>query len=213
MKKYLNSNEMEDILYIYHLANTSESIVDNWTSRNNMTKNEAKYLRTAITYTNKFLEECMLRLEEKERQKVLKRTIKASKKPIIIIDEWMKNRILGTYEKEMEIVKIERPSFEKVSLLAMKTVCEDCTNHFSNCEFYDILEDNLLPRAERERNCPYAFLSTEKELEKQENLKRLEEEKKLIKANKSKRKQKKQKNRYDEDEEIIEYNFKTKHIK
>ena len=204
---------MEDILYAYHLANTSENTVENWTSRGNMTKNEAKYLRTAITYTNKFLQECMLRLDDKERKKVLQRTIKASKKPIIIIDEWMKRRILGPYEKEMEVVKIERTNFEKVALLAMKTVCEDCTNHFSSCEFYDILENNLIPRSEKEKNCPYCFLSTEKELERQENLRKLEEEKRIIKANKSKRKQKKQKNRYDEDEDLIEYNFKTKYIK
>lgn len=205
MKKYLNSNEMLDLLFAYHLADTSEKTVENWTSRGNMTKNEAKYLRTAITYTQKFIKECMERLDCKERSKVLKRTIKSAEKPIIFVDEWMRQRVMGEYEKELETVKISRKKFEKVSLLAMKAVCEDCTDNFSNCWLYDIFDDCLLPRAEKERNCPYCFLSNEKQLEKEENLRRLEEERKLKSKQKSKRKQKKNKNRFDEDDEVIEY--------
>ena len=208
MKKYLNSDEMMDFLMTYHLAEVSEKVVNSWTDRGNMTKNEAKYLRTAITYTRKFMTEVLLRLDENERKKVAQRTIKASEKPILFLDEWMKQRIMGTYEKELETVKISREKFEKIALLSMKTSCEDCPGSFNKCQIYDMYEDLLLPKAERERNCPYAFLSNEKELEKQENLKRIEEERKLVKSNKSKRKQKKLKNRYDEDDEIIEYNFK-----
>lgn len=209
MKKYLNNNEMNDLLYAYHLANTSEKTVEGWTTRGNMTKNEAKYLRTAITYTQKFIKEVLGRLDNKERDKVLKRTIKNSDKPIIIVDEWMKQRVLGPLESENEIVKIERPKFEKIAILAMKTTCEDCTGHFSQCSLYDIFEDSLLPRAERERNCPYSFLSDEKQAEREEMLKKFEEDKKRIEERKSKRKSRKNKNRFDEDEEIYEYNFKS----
>ncbi|WP_122639853.1 DUF5651 domain-containing protein [Romboutsia sp. Marseille-P6047] len=210
MKKYLNSNEMLDILFVYHLADTSEKIVESWTSRSNMTKNEAKYLRTSITYAQKFLTGVRDRLDNKEQEKLSKRTIKASEKPIIFVDEWMKQRVMGTYEKELEIVKIGRSKFKKVALLAMKAVCEDCTDSFATCSLYDIFEDCLMPRADREKNCPYCFLSKEKEEQRQENLKRLEEEKRLRAEQKSKRKQRKQKNRYDEEDEIIEYNFKTR---
>ena len=96
MKKYLNSDEMMDFLMTYHLAEVSEKVVNSWTDRGNMTKNEAKYLRTAITYTRKFMTEVLLRLDEKERKKVAQRTIKASEKPILFLDEWMKQRIMGT---------------------------------------------------------------------------------------------------------------------
>ena len=210
MKKYLNNNEMNDLLYTYHLADTSKKTVQGWTTRGNMTKNEAKYLRTAITYTQKFINEVLGRLDNKERDKVLKRTIKNSDKPVIIIDEWMKQRILGPLESEHEIVKIERTKFEKVAILAMKTTCEDCTEHFSQCSLYDIFEDTLLPRAERERNCPYSFLSAKEKAKREEMLKKLEEDKKHIGEKKSKRKNRKNKNRFDEDEEIYEYNFKSK---
>lgn len=91
----------------------------------------------------------------------------------------------------------------------MKTTCEDCTGHFSQCSLYDIFEDSLLPRAERERNCPYCFLSDEKQAEREEMLKKLEEDKKRIEERRSKRKSRKNKNRFDEDEEIYEYNFKS----
>ena len=100
MKKYLNNNEMNDLLYAYHLADTSEKTVEGWTTRGN-------------TYTQKFIKEVLGRLDNKERDKVLKRTIKNSDKPIIIVDEWMKQRVLGPLESENEIVKIERPKFEK----------------------------------------------------------------------------------------------------
>lgn len=210
MKKYLNNNEMNDLLYAYHLADTSEKTVEGWTTRGNMTKNEAKYLRTAITYTQKFINEVLGRLDNKERDKVLKRTIKNSDKPVIIVDEWMKQRILGPLEVEYEIVKIERPKFEKVAILAMKTTCEDCTEHFLQCSLYDIFEDTLLPRAETNKNCPYSFLSAKEKAKREEMLKKLEEDKKRIEEKKSKRKNRKNKNRFDEDEEIYEYNFKTK---
>lgn len=210
MKKYLNNNEMNDLLYAYHLADTSRKTVQGWTSRGNMTKNEAKYLRTAITYTQKFIDGVLERLDKKEKDKVSKRTVKYADKPVIIMDEYMKQRILGPLETEYETVKIERPKFEKIAILAMKTTCEDCTGHFSQCSLYDIFEDSLLPRAERERNCPYSFLSDEKQAEREEMLKKLEEDKKCIEERKSKRKSRKNKNRFDEDEEIYEYNFKSK---
>lgn len=207
MKKYLNSNEMLDILFAYHLADTSEKTVNSWTSRGNMTKTEAKYLKTAATYTRKFIEEVMLRLDEKEKTKVAKRTKKAYDKPIIFIDKWMQDRIMGTYEKESETVKVGRKKLEKVALLAMKAVCEDCTDSFSSCWLYDIFDDWLMTRADREKNCPYCFLSNEKQAEREKNLKKLEEEKRLKKESKSKRKAKKHKNRFDEEDEVIEYNF------
>ena len=210
MKKYLNNNEMNDLLYAYHLATTSKKTVQGWTTRGNMTKNEAKYLRTAITYTQKFINEVLDRLDNKEKDKVKKRTIKVSNKPVIILDEWMEKRILGPLESEYEIVKIERTKFEKVAILAMKTTCEDCTEHFSQCSLYDIFEDTLLPRAEINKNCPYSFLSDKEKAIREEMLKKLEEDKKRIGEKKSKRKNRKNKNRFDEDEEIYEYNFKTK---
>ena len=197
MKKYLNNNEMNDLLYAYHLADTSKKTVEGWTSRCNMTKNEAKYLRTAITYTQKFINEVLNRLDNKEKDKVLKRTIKASNKPIIILDEWMKQRILGPLESEHKIVKIERTKFEKVAILAMKTTCEDCTEHFSQCSLYDIFEESLLPRAEINKNCPYSFLSDKEKAIREEMIKKLEEDKKRIREKKSKRKNRKNKNRFD----------------
>ena len=207
MKKYLNSDEMLDLLFAYHLADTSERTVNTWVDRGNMTKNEAKFLRMAITYTQKFIKELLGRLEPKEREKVIKRTIKAAEKPLIFIDKWMEDRVMGKYKKEMDVVKIDRQDFEKVALLSMKTSCEDCQGNFNECPIYDIYEDLILPRAEREKNCPYAYLSPQKEEERQANLRKLEEERKAKQAAKGKRKSKKNKNRYDEDDEIFEYNF------
>ncbi|MEG1871227.1 MAG: DUF5651 domain-containing protein, partial [Peptostreptococcaceae bacterium] len=97
----------------------------------------------------------------------------------------------------------ERSQLEKLAYVAIQTTCRDCTKKYSTCELYDILEDNLVPRCEQNNNCAYSYIS--------EEMKRKREEKKQAKLeskNKtSKRSTNKKRNRFDEDEEIIEYNF------
>ena len=60
--------------------------------------------------------------------------------------------------------------------------------------------------------CPYAYISDEKRLEMQKE-KELRELKKLEKKAGSKRSRKKKANRYDEDDEVIEYNFVSSKVK
>lgn len=201
MKRYLNSKEMNDLLFIYYLTQIDNEIVDNWVKRSNMTSNEAKWIRTAITYNKKAIGSILERLEDKEIQKFMKRTIRADNEEVRIVDKWMKDRIFGTYETEFEIVKVERPEFEKLCLACIQSYCEDCKESFSNCDIYDVFENNIVSRAEIKHNCPYAYYS-EETIKK---IKALEAEAAKIKKDDtgkkkiSKRKQRKIKNRFDED--------------
>lgn len=126
MKKYLNSKEMNDLLFIYHLAAIDQEVINQWIPRGNMTSNEAKWIRTAITYNKKALSSILARLEPKESSKFMKRTIKAQNEAIRIVDKWMHDRVFGTYETEFEVVKIERPNFEKLCMACIQSHCEDC---------------------------------------------------------------------------------------
>lgn len=198
MKKYLNSSEMNDLLFIFHMIETNTSIVNEWIKRGNMTSNEAKWIRTAITYNIKAMRSILDRLDPKEKSKFAKRTVKAQNEAIRIIDKWMYDRVFGTFETEFEVVKIERPEFEKLGMACIQAHCEDCNEHFSKCDIYDIFDNNMMNRAEVKNNCPYAFHS-EKKLEELKALKAELEEKRKNGKKISKRKQKKIANRFDEE--------------
>ena len=197
MKKYLNNNELNDLLFIYHMIETDTSIVNDWIKRGNMTSNAAKWIRTAITYNIKAMRSILDRLDPKEKSKFAKRTVKAQNEAIRIIDKWMYDRVFGTFETEFEVVKIERPEFEKLGMACIQAHCEDCNEHFSKCDIYDIFDNNMMNRAEIKNNCPYAFHS-EKKLEEIKAIKAEMEEKRKNKKI-SKRKQKKIANRFDEE--------------
>lgn len=197
MKKYLNNNELNDLLFIYHMIETDTSIVNDWVKRGNMTSNEAKWIRTAITYNIKAMRSILDRLDPKEKSKFAKRTVKAQNEAIRIIDKWMYDRVFGTFETEFEVVKIERPEFERLGMACIQAHCEDCNEHFSKCDIYDIFDNNMMNRAEIKNNCPYAFHS-EKRIAEIKAMKAEMEEKKRNKKI-SKRKQKKIANRFDEE--------------
>lgn len=206
MKDYLNNKQMNDILFTFHLLEQNSKMVNEWQKHNSLTTTEAGHLRKAITWTEKFIESVLVRLGPKEVDKVRKRTVKAMDEPIRIIDKWMEQRIFGTFDSEYEIVKVERPQFEKLSMACIQAHCQDCKNSFNDCDIYDVFEDNLVPRAELKCNCPYSFDS-------EKTIKEREEKSKAILKSKDKlsnRKAKKLKNRFDKEDEIIEYNFTPK---
>ena len=199
MKKYLNSKEMNDLLFIYHLAEIDKEVIEQWIERGNMTSDEAKWIRTALTYNKKALTSILARLETKESTKFMKRTIRADNEPIRIVDKWMHDRILGIYETEAKIVKIERSEFEKLCMACIQAHCEDCNESFANCDIYDILDDNMMNRAEIKHNCPFAYHSEKTIAEIKARRAEMQEAKRNGKKKISKRKQKKIANRFDEE--------------
>ena len=209
MKDYLNNKQMNDLLFTFHLLEQNTKTVNEWQKHNNLTTTEAGHLRKAITWTEKFVEAVLSRMGPKEVNKVHKRTIKAMEEPVRIIDKWMEQRIFGTFDTEFEIVKIERPQFEKLCMACIGHYCEDCKNSYNDCDIYDILDDNLMARAELKPNCPYAY-DSEKTIEKK---KEKEQARLEAKGKVSKRKAKKNKNKFDEDDDVIEYNFTPKGVK
>lgn len=208
LKDYLSAKDMNDLLFISHLLETNFNTLENWKQHENITKEEAKYLKTAITYTEKFLSQVFKRMPEKENEKFIKRCVKAENEPVRILDKWMHDRILGKFETEHEVVKIERPQLEKLALACIQSHCEDCTESYNSCDIYDIMEDNLIPRCEHLKNCPYAYWSAEtiNKMQKAVAKRKAEQEEKKSKG----RKAKKNKNRFDEDDEIFEYKLERK---
>ena len=196
MKNYFTSGELNDLLLVKHLMDLNIKISKEWLERGNLLEEEFSLINSGTSNIEKFLGSIISRMPLKEVEKFCKRTKRAQEDPIRIIDKWMQDRIFGTYETEYEIVKTERPKFEKLAFIAMGSNCRDGKRDFSNCDMYDILEDAMVPRHEIKKNCPYAFTSIEK----------LNDKSKKIKTE-SKRAKNKKANRFDEDKDDIEYNF------
>ncbi len=206
MKQYFSNKEMNDLLFTSHLLDLNAKIAEDWFARGNLLEEEYNTLNQGVSYIEKFLESILRRMPEKEIEKFAKRTIRAQEDPIRIVDKWMQDRVFGTFETEYKIVKTERPQFEKLALIGINAHCKDCNDHYNDCDMYDILDDAMIPRTEIKNNCPYAFISEQRKKEIEEK-KRAREEKKATKSERAKRKKA---NRFDEDEEVIEYNFTPK---
>ena len=77
--------------------------------------------------------------------------------------------------------------------------CKNCTTEHTECDLYGIFDDLRMDGFNLFENCPYSFKEKEDSTDK--------------KKKKSRRYMKKHDNRYDDDEDVYEYNFKIKNIK
>ena len=207
MFNYLNHKQINDMMLLFCVGDKVEEIVNTWVQYENMTKEEAKYIRTSRTYYNKFFDSIQARLSDKEAAKLVKRY---SNFHLSIQDKWLLKKFQDDINEAAKIVRMERDIFDKFAIQLFNQNCKDCSKTSEECELHDLLYENLFPTEENLKNCCYAFESNETKLER---LKRAEEKKlaKEAKKNKqSKRANKKKANRFDEDDEIIEYNFTPK---
>ncbi|MGL5569615.1 MAG: DUF5651 domain-containing protein [Cetobacterium sp.] len=191
MKEYLNAQELNDLLFTFYLIERNRDTVDSWQERDNLTKEEAKYLRMAATYTEKMMMSVLKRLPTKQVDKFMHRTVREIKDPVRLIDKWTVDRVLGRYDEAYKVVKMPRVEFEYLAMTLIDQHCKGCKKSFQDCDLYTLLDNNVFPTCDEARNCPYGFVppGTEKSKKDKE------------KGKVSKRKQKKLANRFDEDGE------------
>lgn len=189
MKDYLTADELNDLLFTTYLIERNRDTAKTWGNRDNLTKEELRYLKTACTWTDKFMLSVLGRLPKKQVEKFALRTVRAMKDPVRIIDKWSYDRILGNIEKELEVIKMPRGEFDFLAESLIKVHCIDCKKSLQDCDLYDLLNDNMYPTADKQYRCPYSWSEYKEPKEKKE------------KGKLSKRKQKKLANRFDEDDE------------
>ena len=207
MFNYLNHKQINDMMLLFCVGDKVEQIVNTWVQYENMSKEEAKYIRTSRTYYNKFFNSIQDRLSNKEKEKLIKRY---SDFHLTIQDKWLLKKFQDDICEKFNTVRMDRELFDKFAIQLFNHNCKDCTKTSDDCEIHDLLYENLFPTEDQLRNCCYAFESNEVKLErlKREEDKRIARETKKNKV--TKRAKKKKANRYDEDDEIIEYNFTPK---
>ena len=209
MFQYLNQRQVSDLMLLFCIADDLDKIIDEWVVHKNMTPTEAKYIRTSRTYMSKFMNELQERIPAKEKDKLIKRY---SNFHLQIMDKWLLEKFQRDMEEKAQMVMMDRQVFSGLAYEVTNTKCRDCDKSHTSCRWHDVLYECLFPSAEQKPNCPYAYISDEVRLQMQKE-KELRELKKLEKKAGSKRSRKKKANRYDEDDEVIEYNFVSSKVK
>ena len=96
MFEYLNQTQVSDLMLLFCVADNLDKMLNEWVEHKNMTKTEAKYLRTSRTYMSKFMNELQARISNKEKDKLIKRY---SNFHMQIMDKWL----LDKFERKVVI--------------------------------------------------------------------------------------------------------------
>lgn len=185
MKNYLSLNERNTWLSSMVLVMYNENVLKVW--EKNLTKDELRKLKTSITMTKNALKSVLDRMPNNER----KRIVKHSEDFDVKICSKLAGKIMqDNAHNENQKVEMDRTDFEKLTNELMVMKCANCKTNCNKCRTYELFITTLIPRFDLEDNCPFAF--------------------KTIEHKKNSRKEKKTKNRYDDLEDEIEYNFKIK---
>ena len=130
MFNYLNHKQINDMMLLFCVGDKVEEIVNTWVQYENMTKEEAKYIRTSRTFYNKFFDSIQARLSDKEASKLIKRY---SNFHLSIQDKWLLKKFHDDMNEAAKTVRMEREQFEKFATQLFNINCKDCTKTSDNC--------------------------------------------------------------------------------
>lgn len=195
MKDYLSQNEKDIwLIMVLAVAELEDSLPK---MKPNLTKEEHKNLKTSITLIRKSYNSMSERLGDKAIKQLHKY---ASNSNIQVVTKSLSNAISQRELKEEQTTTIESSTLQALGNRLVASNCDGCKNKCNKCNTFALLEEIGLAGYCINDNCPYSF--------------GIEEDIKPPKKEKaSKRKQRKDKNKYDDDEEIYEYNLNRKLVK
>lgn len=137
-------------------------IWQDWKERNFLTSTEGKYIKMAHTYMLKFFEEVFKRIDETEKDKLLKQLIKFD---IRIMDAFTLEKLDRDIKNRMINAAVPRQQFENWCEEIMLINCKDCTKDSCKCNLREIFEDNFVPDGGFTLpNCRYAYTLPVKEV-------------------------------------------------
>lgn len=187
MKDYLSQNEKDVWLIIVLAVAELEDALPKMKS--NISTEEHKNLKTSITLIRKAYNSMSDRLGDKAIKQLHKY---ASNSNIQVVTKSLSNAISQRESKEGQTTTVESDTLQAIGNRLVASSCEGCEKKCSKCNTFTLLEEIGLAGYCINDNCPYSF-GVEKKV--------------------SKRKQKKDKNKYDDNNEIYEYNLDRKLVK
>lgn len=170
-KDYLNSEEMNDFMLIGLMLDTTANAINSsfdslkdkkinkiriaWDTRNNLTTEEHKALKTAETYLTKFYTSVLSRLGQDEIAKIRKKT---SNYNIRVIDKFTLDKLNRDTNNKTVNAVVPRGEFEDWCEEIMEVNCKNCSKDRKNCKLKKVFDDNFVPESDWGLdNCKYAY--------------------------------------------------------
>lgn len=158
LRDYLSADELLNFSWLFITAAYSDSYRKNLGKYGNMTKEEHKNLKTAITYLENYVRSVMSRLSQDQKDRVFR---KLSGATIKIYDPDTMDRIAKETIDLMDTVAMDRYDAEGYMDIAYRQMCKNCGKDFRRCELHRISSELLMPESTYcLPNCPYAYPDT-----------------------------------------------------
>jgi len=168
MRDYLNSTEKTQFMVLQSIVQMMNglrnagvdgpkisSMLEDWSKRGNMTKDEHKNLKTAETYMRKFLASVYGRLSKKEQEVIKKKLIKFDFK---LVDDYTLTQINRDINDKITNATMKRQQFYDWCSEIMDVKCNGCTKNWNECQLHEVFEDNFVPESGFNcANCKYAY--------------------------------------------------------
>lgn len=168
MRDYLNAAEKNQFMVLQSIVQMVDglrnsgvdgpkisSMLEEWSKRNNMTKEEHKNLKTAETFLRKFLASVYERLSQKEQDLIKKKLIKFDFK---LIDDYTLKQVHRDISDRFVNAAVPREQFYDWCSEIMSVKCHGCTKDWNICELHAVFNDNFIPESGFDcKNCKYAY--------------------------------------------------------
>lgn len=173
MRDYLNSNEKNQFMVMQSIVQMIDglrnagvdgpkisSMLEEWSNRNNMTKEEHKNLKTAETFLRKFLAAVYERLSQKEQDLIKKKLLKFDFK---LVDDYTLKQVHRDISDRFINAAVPREQFYDWCAEIMNVKCQGCTKDWNTCQLHTVFEENFVPESGFDcENCKFAYrLETE----------------------------------------------------
>ena len=132
-----------------------QTIREEWTKRDNMTKEEHKSLKTAETYLSKFIMSVYNRQNPKEQGQIKKKLMKYDFK---LVDDFTLKQVNRETNDRFVNAAVPRNQFYDWCSEIMNVKCNGCTKNWNECELHTVFEENFVPESSYYlKNCKYAY--------------------------------------------------------
>lgn len=175
MKDYLSAEERNQMMVFMVILEmfkgnrgitgpSFKNILDDWSSRNNLSKDEHKNLKLAQTYLKKFCESVLNRMNVKEKNAIAKRLEKFDFR---LVDDYTLKKVYRGIQDKMVNAVIPREQFNNWCCEIMDVRCKNCNKNWKECELHEVFDNNFIPESTwRLENCRYAYKKIEKKDDK-----------------------------------------------
>lgn len=158
LKKYLNSAEILDMMYVARLLDSVEAIKDIWDDRRNFDYEEIRKLDAGIKNIRASFMSIVGRMGY-EKLNSFKNRYKDF--DIRLIDNYVQKKLDKELREKLEKHEKNNEHYLDLLELTFDSNCKGCTKSFAECDLYNHLELNsvmeLDPSHHKDKKCKFAY--------------------------------------------------------